>query len=124
MVEVAEQGADGGEHQQERLVACADGDDADYRANTVAEYERRFATNTIGQEPGRDGGDGPCDETDEQSQSDKTDVEPDGKQVQIEEDVERAVDHVHADDMDYVQVGVTAEFPGFADVLGIVSVWR
>ena len=76
-----------------------------------------LATDAVGDQPGGKGSGGAGDEADHEAGADEGDVVADGEQVEVQQHVERAVDHVHANYVDHVEVGVAAELPRFVAVV-------
>ena len=113
-----------GRPQQDQLVLGADHDHANHGAYAVAQDERRFAADAVRNQARGHRGYGTGDEAYHEAQANERYVESSGQQVQVEEHRERAVDHVHADYVQHVQVGVAAELARSGHVVAGVALGR
>ena len=109
VMEVSEECCERWPSQKQRLASSMYHHQSDNRADSVTQEKGRLAPNTIGDETCRNRSNRRCDETNGQSEADEPHVEPLRKKGQIEQHIERSVDHVQSDDVQDVQIGISAK---------------
>ena len=105
VTEVSEECCERWPSQKQRLASSMYHHQSDNRADSVTQDKGGIAPNTIGDETCRNRSNRRCDETNGQSECDDLHVDPQRKKAQIEQHIERSVDHVHADDVQGVRIG-------------------
>ena len=81
----------------------------DNRTDSITQDKGRLAPNAIGDETCRNRSNRRRDETNCQSEADEPHIEHQGKKAQIEQHIERSVAHVHSDDVQDVQISISAK---------------